>query len=234
MTGDREGRVPRRITVALTRREQPPALEALLRHLGAGTGAEVRALFIEDADVLKAAALPFTVEFCALTNTRRPIDQAAVEAHFRREAAATERRLAQLAAAGGYRLQFEIVRERGRLAMISALAQSDLTLVARRATRPATQVAAVLAILDAAPAAARTLEVAQQVAHAEGAPLLVYRVADDARDDNETIISRDELVPLLQRAEARLAVLPVTLVDAVDETAGELSAAAGAPLLLVR
>src|SRR5690606_14717741 len=120
----------------------------------------LRGLFIEDSDLLKAAALPFSVEFCALTSVRRPIERARIEAALRAAAASAERELARLAADVGLAWQFEIVREKRRIAVSAAPGTLDALVVTPAGASDAGSAAgraALVALIDHGEAGARAL-----------------------------------------------------------------------------
>ncbi|MBX9605425.1 MAG: hypothetical protein K2Y51_04330, partial [Gammaproteobacteria bacterium] len=131
---ERAGAAPqlRRVVLALTRRELPvTTVDVLLRAL-THAPLELRAVFIEDLDLLNAVALPFTSEWCRLTNVRRPIDRAHLEAHFAREAAAAAAGVAALSHKLGRAWHFEVRRAPKAGVLRATLADCDALLLPGR------------------------------------------------------------------------------------------------------
>ncbi|MCP5199165.1 MAG: hypothetical protein H6977_04070 [Gammaproteobacteria bacterium] len=224
-------RPPRRIALALSSGALPTGAAALLRQLGGTPGDELHVLFIEDSELLKAVALPFTVEFCAVTSVRRPIDAAALEGWFRREAATAQRELSRLAETCGLKWRFEVVRETPRAALGRVLAQLDEALLLPPPAgdgKPAS--APIVALVDASPAGERALEIARVAAAAEQAPLEPHHL--DPTDDPAALVTR--MHGLLARDDARLTVVAAPLLGALGEHAADVCAARHAPLLILR
>lgn len=226
---------PRRIAIALSSRALPAAAATLLRHLAAARGGELHALFIEDSDLLKAVALPFAFEFCGVTSARRPIDTAALETWFRREAAAAERELAQVANACGLTCRFEILRAAPRAALVQALALLDEALLLPPPGGDGKDAAApVIAIIDDSPAGQRALEVARAVASAEGATLEPHHLPDGTDGGANDTARVRRVQALLTRTDPRLTVIAAPLLERALATAPELYTQRGAPLLILR
>ncbi|MEQ8230607.1 MAG: hypothetical protein RLW61_06610 [Gammaproteobacteria bacterium] len=227
---------PRRLVLTLCGHRLPRTLGALLRTLGSDGAPELHAMFIEDSDLLKAASLPFAVEFCAATSARRPIDRARIEAHLRREAAEAERGLAELARASGIRWRFEVVRERSRAVVTHALTLTDAVVVTPReeSTAPATGGITCIAGDDAAGTRARA--VAGALATAEHLPLAQWRLLDatTAGPMAEPVVTAAAVPALLRRPGAQLTVLPATLVERLDASMHDLAESSPAPLVIVR
>lgn len=224
-------RAPRRIALALSSSTLPAVAAALLRQLGGTPGDELRVLFIEDSELLKAVALPFTVEFCALTSVRRPIDPAALEAWFHREAAVAQRELARTAEACGLKWRFEVVREKPRTALGRVLAELDEAVLLPPAAgdgKPAS--APILVLLDASPAASRALELARAAAVSELAPLEPHHL--DVTAAPEALAER--VRALLAREDPRLTIVAAPLLETLGEHAADICAARRAPLLILR
>ena len=233
---------PRRIVVAYSSGTLPTMLERSLGYLAIGPDDELRGLFIEDSDLLNAAALPFTFEFCSVTSVRRPIDRAQVESSLRRAAAAAERDLARLAAATGMTWHFDVVRDKRHAALGALLQMTDAIFVAPQpgsAAPIAGGSAPVVALVDASAAGVRALTLARAVAAAERAPLEVHRADDGAvpaagdQAGNTRSSSANPLARLSQRPAARLAVVAVTRLAHADHTLPEICATSMSPLVIV-
>ena len=234
---------PRRIVVAYSSGTLPAMLERLLGYFAIGPNDELRGLFIEDSDLLNAAALPFTFEFCSVTSTRRQIDRAQVETTLRRAAAAAERDLARLAAATGMTWHFDVVRDKRRAALGALLQMTDAIFVAPQAGAAApapAESAPVVALVDASAAGARALALARAVAAAERAPLEVHGADEDiapaANDQtgDTGASSTNSLARLSRRPAARLAVVAVTRLGHANHNLPEICATSMSPLVIVR
>ncbi len=242
MSNEADTAILRRVTIALTGARLPATLPLLLRCLARDPGVELHAIFIEDSDLLKAVSLPFTVEFCGLTNLARPINRELVESHFRREANAAQHGFASLAAASGSHWQFEIVREAPPAALASALAASDATLwPARAAGRAQHRPASVLAIVDSAPSAERAVALARQCADLGGLRLEVFALDGTPHSDANatprpaaTAIATDAIEPLLRRSDSALTIITAAVLERAGADLRELCELASAPLLVLR
>ncbi|MEQ8660883.1 MAG: hypothetical protein RLW62_08700 [Gammaproteobacteria bacterium] len=228
---------PRRLVLTLSGGRLPRALDMLLRLFGSDGLPELHAMFIEDSDLLKAASLPFAFEFCAATSARRPIDRARIEAHLRREAAAAERGLAELARTSGLRWQFEVVRERTRVVVTRALALTDAVVVTPREESPTPGTGGVTCIFADDDAGRRACAVAAALARAGHLPLEQWRLVDDATTDaapSAATLTAAALPAMLRRPGAQLTVLPAALVETLDASVHDLAEFATAPLVIVR
>lgn len=118
----------RRIIVALESAcENVAALEQAAR-LAQQAKAELHAMFIEDARLLEAAALPFVRHVNLSSGALAPLDPGHVEAEFRALAARARRCLQELAGRMDVAWSFEVVRG-GRAAALSVIAAGDLLVV---------------------------------------------------------------------------------------------------------
>lgn len=228
---------PRRVAIAVSGPVQPLLLANLLGQLALGPGDELRGLFIEDSDLLKAAALPFSVEFCALTSVRRPIDRARIEAALRAAAASAERELARLAADVGLAWQFEIVREKRRIAVSAALGTLDALVVTPAGASDVGNAAgrgALVALIDHGEAGARALALARAMARAEGASLTVYPRDGEFADSHGQAMTPAGLAARLRHPAPQLIVLAAPLIESDAHGLLELCEATPAPLVIVR
>ncbi len=120
----------RRIVAAVdTLPRSEAALEAAAE-LAAQRQAELLALFIEDLDLLHAAALPFAREIGVASAVRRSLDVAAMERMLRLQAEGARRRLAAIAQRVPLTWTFQIAR--GLLAeeLLHAAAEAELVVAA--------------------------------------------------------------------------------------------------------
>ena len=227
----------RRFAIALTRRELPsPVLSVLLSALGNHEPPEMRAVFIEDADLFNAVALPFIHELCVLTHVRRPIDRARLEVLFEREAAAASSAVAELVQRLGWRCQFEVLRARKATALRATLADVDVLLlpgVAGRAQRSAA--APVLAVLDDSTSGTHCRLLAQRLATAVGAPLTVCQVLAEGQSAAEPggAVALDAVPSLIAGRQVQWVLLAAALVPRLAHHAVELDEMCAAPLLVV-
>lgn len=181
--------------------------------------ASLHAMFIEDAQLLEAAALPFTRQVSLGSAVSGPLDPADIEAEFQALAGRARRCLEDLAGRLNVAASFEIVRG-GRSAALSAASGGDL-LVVETATRafgrhlriPTDWFAAaaasgraclllgpagdrrhnVLVIHDGSPAADRAMRAAQALGGVDHARLCVARLPD--APDEASLRRRSKTVP---------------------------------------
>jgi nucleotide-binding universal stress UspA family protein len=162
------------------------AVEAAVQ-LASALDARLTALFLENADLIRAAALPFVDETGAVSGTVRPMAGTAMMRALRSSAEEARAAVATAAEASGLVWQFEVVRGR-RLAVISAMREAlDLLVLAQTpghltadllSARPARDAAAETAPVAVAvavrdvPSAGRALQAAQALADVCDGPLL--------------------------------------------------------------
>lgn len=226
----------RRFAMALTRRDLPsPLLSVVLRALGNHEPPELRAIFIEDADLLNAVALPFTHELCDLTHAMRPIDRARLEAHFERESAAAADAVAALTRVLGRQWHFEVLRARKSHALRTTLEGVDVLFLPGVSRARSSGGAPLLAVLDDSASAQHCHALARRLAAAVGAPLEVHTVTPaangDAAADAKTM--HDAVTPLLARRDPLLVLLAASLVPRLAHNTVELDELCAAPLLVV-
>ena len=111
----------RGLLVATSEPGLPSHCMATVRVLAAELPAAIRLLFVEDDELLRAAELPFTAEFCPLTNRRKPLTRDVLERTLGLEA----RRAAREAAAIGGQLGRDIAFETRRQALATVLRTSE-------------------------------------------------------------------------------------------------------------
>lgn len=174
----------RRVLLAVHGIEPTSALLSTAGALLQGAQAELAGLFVEDAQLLRLAALPFTREIGLASGTVRSLEVLDLERALRTQAEQVRQLLAQTAAALHVPWSFRITR--GSLldeALVGA-AHADLVLIGQR-TRAvqrslgrrdaAPSEPMVSALFDATDAAFRALDAALQLAqgHAESITLLL-------------------------------------------------------------
>jgi nucleotide-binding universal stress UspA family protein len=245
-----------RVLVALAASPQSRAAVETAIGLAAAVGARLDALYVEDANLMRLAALPFASETSPLTGIRRSLPLAEIERALRVEATRLERLLAQ--AAEEARIQWTFQVARGELMAAATAEAAELTVLAsgRRAVasgherRPMARPVAVL--FDASPAARKTLAVAAGLARGGERELLILvpagRGAGKAQVDARTWLAREAIPgralslvpgpgPLLaalraQRASMLAVPAPETATLAMDLAA--LAAGMPCPLVIVR
>lgn len=231
---ERAGAAPqlRRVVLALTRRDLPvTTVDVLLRALTPQAPLELRAVFIEDLDLLNAVALPFTREWCRLTNARRPIDRAHLEAHFAREAAAAAASVAALSHELGRAWHFEVRRAPKAGVLRATLADCDALLLPGRRQSATPTRAPVLVVVEAGDGA-RCRALAERFARDAARPLEVLVVENDAA--LERAAGRHAITRQLARADVALVLLSAPVLALLGQDADELDERCPAPLLVVR
>ncbi len=125
----------RRILVALD--DAGPSRDALSAAavLAAELGAHLEGLFVEDVNLLRAAALPFAFEISVPSGALQPVDLRLLEARLR--VAAESARAALAAAAQPLQItwSFRVARGQVSVELLGAAKGADLLVVGRRARR---------------------------------------------------------------------------------------------------
>ena len=123
----------RGLLVATSEPGLPSHCMATVRVLAAELPAAIRLLFVEDDELLRAAELPFTAEFCPLTNRRKPLTRDVLERTLGLEA----RRAAREAAAIGGQLGRDVAFETRRQALATVLrtSESSISMIVPRGAR---------------------------------------------------------------------------------------------------
>lgn len=133
-----ERALARRVVLAL----EPAARSAESMHvalqLARALDAELAGLFVEDADLLRVAALPFTREVGIASGMSRPLQSVDLEATLRREAEQVRRSLAGLAQGGRVRWSFRVARGDRRGEVMAAMQVADVVVAGDR-QRPVTR-----------------------------------------------------------------------------------------------
>lgn len=118
-----------RIVIAFaTVESQRHSLESIAR-LAAGHNAEVSGVFIEDADMLRAASLPFALEVCRATNIVRRVDSDEIERGLRERALVARKLVAETARQSGAKWSFQVVRQRTATAVLDLARETDVTVL---------------------------------------------------------------------------------------------------------
>jgi len=181
------------------------ALEAATR-LAARAEAELIAVFVEDINLLRAAALPDAAQVTLPSGAAHPLDASALEAHLRALAAEARRALDAAATRRRLRPSFRVVRGSVAAEVLAASLEADLLILgrasrslSRRGRLGATAFAVaegaggpvlllppgasferpVCVVYDAGPTAQRALAAAADLAATAGQGLRVITVAED-------------------------------------------------------
>jgi nucleotide-binding universal stress UspA family protein len=125
----------RRILVALDGSPESRAALAAAARLGIPTGAELSGLFVEDVELLRLAALPFTVEVGFASAGPHPLDPSDVERRFRLAAEEAREALREVAAASGLPSRFRVARGRVVPELLSAAGEADVVATGKRSGR---------------------------------------------------------------------------------------------------
>jgi K+-sensing histidine kinase KdpD len=179
--------------------EKPPAIRSILvalddacsdhetmetaAHLAADLHAELQGLYIEDVNVLRMAALPFTEEITTASGLARPIDAESMERAMQNKAEHVRRLMERTAARAQIRCSFSVARGRVTQRALLATSEADLVLFGSRSHAPAVRpplgartrsaVRPIVAVVDAAAVSARTLGTAAAVSQRQERGLVV-------------------------------------------------------------
>lgn len=115
-----------RILVALNASREGRALLDFAADLAAQLGVPLTGVFIEDTDVSEFAELPFAREISLSGATVRELSRKRMQAHFRAEAAAAERLLADVGKARRVECSFELRRGQFEAELAALARESDL------------------------------------------------------------------------------------------------------------
>ncbi|HEU0188295.1 MAG TPA: universal stress protein [Gallionellaceae bacterium] len=168
--------------------------------LAAALDVELVGVFVEDINLLHLCGLPFTREVGLFSPGLRRFSVQEVERELNREAADVRQQLADTAARLGLRWSFQVARGQIAAELFALANEPDLVVLGKRARtgamslgdffaapgRAATQLVAasgaVLAVYDGSPTGRRALELARQIAAANGREL---KVLVEAASDSE-------------------------------------------------
>jgi len=193
------------------------ALSALPGALSAGVQlaealeAELAAVLLENADLVRAAALPFLRETGAVSGTAHPMGEEAMQRALRVHAEQVRAAVAEAAAASELAWHFEVVRDRRLPALCASLSTVELLVVghvpplaAPAAWRGAEQAGPVAVVLRDAPGAGRALRAARALADVFNAPLLAL-ICTETRERAHELRA---LARAASHSEPRYVVLP--------------------------
>jgi nucleotide-binding universal stress UspA family protein len=136
MSDEEREPVIQRILVALDASPHSlAALEAAVA-LAADLHAELLGLFVEDADLLRLAGLPFARELGLYSTTPRPLDEPQVERELRARARRAEQALAAMADRAQVPWSFRVARGTIAAELLAAAAEADLISLGRAGLSP--------------------------------------------------------------------------------------------------
>jgi hypothetical protein len=209
-------------------------------HLAADLHAELQGLYVQDVNVLRMAALPFTEEITTASGETRPIDEQSMERAMQNKAEQVRRLMEQTAASVQIRCSFSVARGRVPHCALLSTREVDLVLFGSRSHAPSVRpplgvrtrssVRPIVAVVDAETMSARTLDTAAAVGQSQGRGLvvLVCRAEPEAVEDlahtiREAVAEFDVMV--------RVPLRPIHTVPALIES---LQACRAALVLLSR
>ena len=182
-----ERRVIRRVVLALEGRLAEARVVDAAVATAAECSAELSGVFVEDAALLAAAALPMTVEFRRGAREPRPLDVAALEQQLRTEARAAEQQLTSAARRAGVSCSFSVTRRDVAGALHALALDNDLLVLSPSAFRRQLGALAagngpnpeVLVVFDGTEASERALRLGVARATHEGHGMVVALPAID-------------------------------------------------------
>jgi nucleotide-binding universal stress UspA family protein len=127
-----------RILVALDASSSSLAALETAAQLAADLRAELVGLFVEDANLLRLAGLPFAQEVRYLSASQQSMNRQRMEEEMRAQAARARRALLAAAQVAGVPASFRVVRGEVALEVLSAAMEADILLLGR-VSRPLTR-----------------------------------------------------------------------------------------------
>lgn len=129
---DREAKVERIIVAFDATPLEEIALEAAAG-LASALDAELSGVFVEDVNLMRIAALPFTRELGLTSAALRPFEVSALERAFRLQAGRSREQLAAIASAFNLRWSFQTVRGQVLAAVLECVREPDLVVFGKAA-----------------------------------------------------------------------------------------------------
>ena len=211
----------RRILLALDTATHSLAAFEAATALAARLDAELHALFVEDINLLRLAALPFARETCLTSATTRRLQNPDMERALRAEATRAQATLATVATRLNVRWSFQVTRGQMAAQVSEAAVETDLIALTFSGSVPAglAHIAATMetvmqgapcpllmlppgaairppfvVIYDGSPASVRALRLAGQLAEAEGKGVTVLLVAAEPSKARQLRIEVDAVL----------------------------------------
>jgi nucleotide-binding universal stress UspA family protein len=158
-------------------------------NLAADLEAELQGLYIEDANLLRIADLPFVFEITTASATVRPIDAESMRRAMQQKADQVRRAMEDRAESARIRFSFSVTRGRALQRVRLATADTDIVFFGCRSHTPAVRppaglrpkgaARAVLVVLDDTPHSARGLDTAIAVAQKHARPVVILLLASE-------------------------------------------------------
>lgn len=214
----------RRVLLALSGASEELAAIDTAAELAAALGAELAALFVEDADLIRASYLPSMWEIGRLSGVRRALAWERMARLLQATARRYEQALTQAAQARSLRLTFHVQRGKLLPLLMQQAANLDVVLLVRRPTPVRGRSWPVVTLFDGSMAAVAGLTVALRLAQATARPCVVLIAAPDA----ESFRSQAKQVGLTvdMTHDVSLKRLPEAQPEVVAEASNRLRAAA--------
>ena len=127
-----DGGTDARVLLAVRGAARSDAPIDLALQLAVALEAELAGVFIEDSDLLRVAALPFTREVGRVTGALRPLDPGEVEASLRRQAEQVRHALADLTRSSQVKWSFRVARGTLPGAVLSSARRADIVVAGER------------------------------------------------------------------------------------------------------
>ena len=202
-----------RILLGLGETPRDPELFQWAARLAAEFQAELAALFVEDADLIKLSGLPFARELGGHSAAERPLDPVRMERALQAEARRAERFLTQAAQSRSVRFSFHVCRGRVVRETMAYAETVDLLMFGqprRRVAftpdasppRPRSKNSPIAVVYDGSAAADRALTAALRLAKAEHAPTVVLLPAG-GRNGNDALRERARMAAGNRRGNMR-------------------------------
>lgn len=169
----------RRVLLALSGVGDELAAIETAAELAAALEAELAALFVEDADLIRACRLPSMWEIGRLSGERRALAWERTARQLKAAARRFEQALVQAAQARSLRYTFHVLQGKPLPLLLQQAAAPDVVLFVRRTVRVRTGPRPVVTLFDGSMAAAATLTVALRLARATDRPCVVLIAASD-------------------------------------------------------
>lgn len=224
-----------RVCLALEAASADPYALDVAASLAAALDAELAGFFVEDVNVLRAAAFSFTREMGLTSAVARPMELEEVERALRAQARAARLALERTAEALRVRWSFTTVRGAGVTAVLAMTSPMNLTVMAPRSVlyraveRPAPARASPVAVVfDGSPGATDALLVASSIAAKRKSALIVLLCPDEDHD-GETLREMIAALPMESAHSVRYGLVD----DCAPAATASAARAVGAGLLVM-
>lgn len=257
MSAEAGSRRLRRIIITLGDGAPEDTLLQDVMLLAAAAVAEIEAVFVEDADLFRLAALPFARQISRTTGHTGPLEVAEIEREFRHQAELSRRTLAAAADRAGVSWRFRVTRAVLTQVLTHAVTEYDLTVLSAARGWPGTVAEVgrgpVGTVIDGSESGWHALELAATLARASGQAVVAFvgttasetgpatapdtdqRLATTA-DEIRTVADSDDdtLLAALQQTRLGAVVLPARRALLHPGLVRRLRRELGCPAYLVR